>query len=306
MTRRAEIQQTRSRIRALVSIAAGHGTSVSTQELLALLPAGSFGTAEALERFVAEDEALRRELRVRQGEVVPHEDAVLLERRAAQRRLTADRLRLASSFGARVSRICPGVDLVAVSGSTAFGGCEPEDDIDFFLVTRRRRMWAVLLASMALARLDRKRDAGLPIFCFNRVTEREPCLVAFGRPGDALFAREALSLRVVRGGGFFQDLLKRGQWMEGPFPTLYRRNLAADVDPQASPVPDGGAVWSVANGLAFLGLAPYLYLAGLVRNARLRRQGRMDALFRTVVAFRFFSYDSRKFETLRERYAREL
>ena len=298
-----DLGDARARIRALVSIAAGHGSSVSLEELYALLPVGAFENARAVERFVAEDDLLRSELEIRRGEVVPLQSGHLVARREGQRRLTADRLRLAEDFATRLGRACPGIDLVAVSGSTAFDGARPEDDVDFFLVTQRGRMWVALALSMGMSKLVRMRDPRVPSFCFYRVTEREPCVASFGRPGDALFAREALSLKVVRGSTFLRWLLGSAGWMETPFPNLYRARLAGRVEAPPSPDWGGSSVWSVANVLAFLGLAPYLWLAGLVRNVRLRRQGRADAVFRTVVSFRFFSYESRKFEALRERYA---
>ncbi len=299
------LQDARARIRAIVSIASGHGSSVSTEEIHLLLPAGAFENPEAVERFVARDEVLRTELGVQRGEIFSRPDANAAKRRGAQRALTADRLRLAEAFASRLVRRCPGVRLVAVSGSTAFGAAEPDHDVDFFVVTGRSRMWITLLLSMTMARIDRLRDARTPTLCFNRVVETEPCVTSFSCPGDPLLAREALSLKVVHGRGFYRKLLRDAAWMERFFPNLYRASLLA-CEAGAEPLePRGSAAGSFANLAAYLSLAPYLWLAGLVRNVRLRRQGRPDALFRTVVGFRFFSYESRKFEVLRERYARE-
>lgn len=301
----ARASEARARIRTLVSIAAGHGTSVSAQELHDLLPADSFEDAAAVERFVAEDELLNRELQVVRGEVVPRRAVDLVERRSAQRQLTAERMRLAESFVGRLARVCPEPELVAVSGSTAFSGSQPEDDVDFYVVTRPGRTWITLLVAMGLSKLDRLRDPRTPTFCFNRVVEGPGCIASFGRPGDALFAREALSLRVIRGRAFFHRLLEIANWMDGLFPRRYRTDLAESAGAPPSTGRGGWAAWSLANFVAFLGLAPYLWLAGLVRNVRLSRQGRREALFRTAVSLRSFSYESRKFERLREQYARD-
>lgn len=292
----------RARLLALVSIAAMNGSSISTAELQPLLPSRIFEDPESVERFVATDQHLREMLQVRSGEVFPRGAHELAVRRGAQRRLAEERVRLAESFVPRLERLCPGLELLAISGSTAFGGAEPEDDVDIFLVTSRGRMWVELLMAMAIAKLDRMGRPGTPTFCFNRVTELEPCRSVFARPGDALFAREALSLKVLHGDERFRELLRSAAWMEDHFPNLYHGAVHADPRGISLHAESGSAVWSLANVVGFLVLAPYLWLAGIVRNRRLRRQGNAGALFRTVVRYRFFSYESNKFEALRAQY----
>ena len=298
--------EARTRIRSLVSIAAKNGSSVSTQELHALLPDGLFKDADSVGRFVSQDESLRQELGLEHGEVFPQAAPLLGRQRPEQRKLSAERMLQARSFAARLDRACPGVELLAISGSTAFWGAKPDDDLDFFLVARANRMWVTLLAAMGAAKLERLRDPRTPTFCFNRVTESEPCLSSFARPGDTLFAREALSLKVIQGRGFFHRLLGSAAWMDRHFPTLDRRSLM-ESEEAPEPVPGGGSAgWSLANFASLFVLAPYLWLTALVRNRRLQRQGRTDALFRTEVHLQFFSYESRKFEELRRDYTRAL
>ncbi len=294
----------RARLLTLVSIAARNGSSISTTELQPLLPGALFEDPESIERFVEEDDRLREALQVRWGEVFPRGAPDLAARRAAQRRLAEERLRIAESFVPRLIRLGPGLEVLAVSGSTAFGGAEPEDDIDFFLVAARGRLWVQLLGAMAIAKLHRMANPGTPTFCFNRATELEPCREVFLYPGDALFAREALSLKVLHGGGRFRELLRSAAWMSAHFPGLYRGAVRVDSAGDPEPPRPRSALWSLANVAGFLVLAPYLSLVGIVRNARMRRQGRTEALFRTVVRYRFFSYESNKFEALREQYAR--
>lgn len=297
-------QDPRERISTLVDIAASNGSTVSTEELRLLLPVGLFSTADALERFIRADPSLSDSLIIVDGEVAPRGAEELVARRREQRRLTSDRIDAANAFAARLDRHMPWLELVSISGSTAYGGAKPHDDVDFFLVTKKDRMWVTFLVALALARLERFRSRDSPVLCFNRVTERDACLQSFGDGHDPLFAREALNLRILQGHGFYHELLERAPWIEEHFPTLYDSRLHAAAPGEAETVARRAPHWFVANVVAFLGLAPYLWAVGLVRNARLDRAGRRKAHFRTVIERDFCAYESRKYDDLRDAYRR--
>lgn len=299
----ADLDALRGRIRSLVAIAAQNGSTISTEELRVLLPQGPFPSAEAMESFLARDGPLADELRVFHGEVTVQGSEHLLARRATQRALTEERLARAERFVAALERRCAGIELVAVSGSVAYGGTRIHDDVDIFLVTARHRMWACLLLAMAAAKLERLRDPSAPVYCFNRVTERSECAASFRESRDPLFAREALTLRVLRGRRFYGDLLESAPWMAEHFGALYRERLR---DPgQGDPRPAGGPLWRGLNFASFLVLGPYLWSAGLWRNRRLDRDGRTGARFRTVIEPSFCAYESRKYDDLRATYRRD-
>lgn len=294
----------RDRIAALVGIAAANGSTVSTEELRLLLPADSFTTAEHLERYIRADPILSGSLVVTNGEVAPRGAETLIAQRRQQRKLTSDRVEFADEFTATLTQRMRWVELVGVSGSTAYGGAKPEDDIDFFIVTQSHRMWVTLLGALVLARLHRLRSAEGPVLCFNRVTERDACVRSFDDGHEPLFAREALNLRILHGHGFYRELLASAPWMEQHFPSLYRSRLDDDPASEGTGQVRMRPHWSVANALAFLGLAPYLWMAGQIRNARLAKRGLRRAHFRTVIERNFCAYESRKYDELREEYRR--
>jgi hypothetical protein len=294
----------RARISTLVEIAATNGSTVSSEELRVLLPVGLFSTAESLEGYIRADPVLSESLIILDGEVAPRGAEKLVARKREQRKLTSDRIDLASAFASRLARRMPWMELISLSGSTAYGGAKPHDDVDFFVVTERDRMWITLLVALVLARLERLRSRDAPVLCFNRVTERDACLRSFDDGHDPLFAREALNLRILRGQGFYRKLLENARWMEEPFPTLYDSRLHAPAPQEDQVATRRAPQWSAANALAFLGLAPYLWVVGLVRNARLDRDGHRKAHFRTVIERDFCAYESRKYDDLREAYRR--
>ncbi len=294
----------RLRIRKLVRIAASNGSSLLTDELYALFTRDWFPSRETLEAFLVGDEILSQELVFIRGEVTPRGKEQLIDSREKRRALTAERIHHAKEFAARLTEVCPGIELFAVSGSTAYGSAKPDDDLDIFFVTSPNRLWIALLSAMILAKLGRLGNHSAPTLCFNRVTERDECIRSFRDANEPLFAREALSLKVLRGEPFFHKLLLQSPWMARFFPDLYR--IARDrergkEEPHGRP---GFLTWTLANTIAFILLGAYLQAVGLVRNGRLSRQGRDSARFRTVVERRFCAYESKKYDDLRAEYLR--
>ena len=282
----------RERICTLVAIAAENGSSISLSELLDLLPQDVFDSTEALRGFIAADRRLSEQLAAVGNEVTLRGQEALAEGRLA----AADR------FLSSLLRVSRGIELAGVSGSTAYSGAKPSDDIDFFLVTRERRLWITLLVGLTLARIDRLRSRDAPVYCFNRLIERPSCERTFRERRDALFAREALNLRVLRGEGLYGRLLDSAPWMADHFPGLYASRLSRIDRARDDLARVERKAGDVANAAAFLVLAPYLWLAGLVRNVGLRRAGRGRECFRTVVRPDFWATESILFEELRSEY----
>lgn len=290
------------RILTLVSIAAAHGSSLSLEELGVLMPdAADAGT---LEDILTREGRLREALAVVAGEIVPRGLESLADASARQRELARRRVQEAAEFAARLARACPWIRLVGVSGSAAYGKARPQDDIDFFVVTGKRRLWVTLLTAMLLGRIARLRATEAPVYCFNRSLEEDRCEAAFRDRREPLFAREALNLRVLLGGTYYATLLREAAWMEGYFPNLYRmRGAAESADASVRPR-RGGVGWTALNAVALLLVGPYLWMAGQTRNRMHVRKGNRPAQFRTVVRRGFCAYESEKYDDLRDAYLR--
>ncbi len=294
----------RDRIRILVEIAAQNESSISLDEMLDLLPGEPFRSTTALRDFIAADERLSSQLSAVGDELTMRGRESLAVARGIQRILAERRVTEAERFLDGLVRVCPWIELAGVSGSTAYCGAKPADDVDFFLVTRRRRLWATLLLALASAKVARLRSNSTTTFCFNRLTEGPSCDRTFRESRDPLFAREALSLRVLRGRSLYRELLRSASWMAGPFPGLYESRLAEDENDRRGVESDSRHLGDALNATAFLILAPYLWLVGLVRNVRLRREGRDKECFRTVVRWDFWATESTIFDELRDEYRR--
>ena len=294
----------RSRIQTFVEIAADNGSTISFGELRTLLPSTMFPSDEVLQQFISMDERLSTRLASVGQEVAIRGRETLAEARQAQRLLSVARVRQADRFLEVLSRICPWIRVAGVSGSTAYGGAKPSDDIDFFLVTAKDRLWLSLFIALLTARGVRMRAHSSTVYCFNRILDEDTCKSAFASTRDPLFAREALNLRVLRGGGAYRDLLATARWMEQPFPDLYRTRMDAPRRPSEASSPRSRSFLNVLETATAVFVGTYLVLAGLRRNARLRREGRSKECFRTIVRRGFYATESVLYDELREAYRR--
>ncbi len=266
------------------------------------MPACRFPTDGVLLRFLATDERLSVRLAEVRGEITLRGREDLASGRTSQRVLARNRFVRADDFLRTLVRICPWIDLAGISGSTAYGGAKPEDDVDFFLVTARHRIWISLFLAMAAARLVQLRSRDSPVYCFNRIAERADCEQAFRESREPLFAREALNLAILRGAELYGQLLASARWMETIFPELYATRLKEAGEASDVTRGKGRVAGRILNGAAFLILGPYLWLAGLVRNVRLRQAKRDKECFRTVIRPERYATESTVYDELREAY----
>ncbi len=267
------------------------------------MPENRFPSDGVLKQFLVTDERLSQLVAEIKGEVTLRGKESLANDRRAQRLRAHDRLSQADDFLRSLGKMCPWIELAGISGSTAYAGAKPEDDIDFFLVTAPRRLWISLLFAMTAARLRRIRARDSPIFCFNRLVERNDCVRTFRESREPLFAREALNLVVLRGKRLYRHLLASAPWMGTTFPEMFARRLReAEEDDEPTRGRGPLALGRLANAAAFLFLAPYLWVGGTVRNVRLQRAGRDRERFRTLVRPDRYATESILYEELREEY----
>jgi len=295
-------QEIRERIRFLVETASANGSTISLNELRLLMPENRFSTDNVLKDFLDVDERLSGLLTETQGEITVRGREDLVEARKSQRRLARARIVQADEFLHTLSRICPWIELAGISGSTAYAGSKPEDDIDFFLVAKKRRVWISLLLAMVIARLERLRSSNPPMYCFNRIVERSNCERTFRESREPLLAREVLNLVVLRGSRLYGRLLTSAPWIESMFPRLFAARLGEAGSTDDEPRDKAHSVGTIANAVAFLVLGPYLLLAGMVRNVRLRKSGRGRECFNTLIQPDRYATESLLYNELRAEY----
>ena len=287
-------------VSAVLNIAADRGSGVRVGELVSLLPPGEAMDEAGLHRWLAGHPEIAR---VEEGWAfgAQRERGNVLEREARSRRYENFAREL---LDGPLRSTLPWLRCVGITGSTAYGAPEDGDDLDFLVVARKGRLWLSVLRiylSLWRARSSRRGHFGHPTVCFNYARDESTIRWEFVTARDPLFAREALTVRILFGDAYYRELLGASSWMAGWIPRLYIEQAQGAKGP---PV-DGpsASLWArAANGIAYVVLATYFQAAGLRRNARLRRSGRRDAVFRTQTVPGGLSFDSVNFEKIRVRY----
>jgi glycosyltransferase involved in cell wall biosynthesis len=287
------------RIRTVLSIARDFETGVALEHLTDLLPPSGPVSASDLAQWLGGREDLAQVQKGRAyfpGESVHGLDArhqLGEQYRRAARDLIHGRLRLLRRW----------IRCIGISGSVAYGEPEPGDDLDFFVVTRSGALWWVLALTHLLLRTERwaGRDRERPPLCFNYVLDDTAVREDFEDSRGFLFAREALQVQVLEGDAYYRGLLAGAPWMGAEIPRLYTQRTQSPGDCRPS---RASFVIRIGNALAFGILAPYLQIAGIWRNHRLKCEGRWEDLFRTRSGLHRLTFASNRFESLRERQER--
>lgn len=289
-------QREQAQISAYCEIAKVNKSLLTLDELAELT--GADATAEEFadawrdNRFLASRFTLESGYVVERGKPDPASGAMAEDEnrgRAAQNAVRASEL----------ADLCRGrgVRLIAISGGNSYRSARRGDDIDLFCVTARDSMWLFMLKALLLSRLYRL-ISGSPPFCFSYVMEEERAYSEFSRQRDALFARDALSARVLVGEGFYRRLVGTAPWMKDYFPALYARRTSGEA-PEEKHASRGMAA---LNRLLYLTVGSYVRMKAAVLNRRYRLKGQSSAVFQASVGADHCVYESNRYRRLRRMY----
>ena len=290
------------RVETALQVADEFGTGVGLDDLSALLTVDAPATPDTMARYLelhAPTTTVARGVAFRNPSAV---DGGALERRRARGQAY---LRSASFLvGSFLQPVRGLVRCAAVTGSTAYGEPEHGDDCDLLVVTRRGSLWPFLAYTYLRLRLSRDAlptDAP-PVWCFNFALDERAARQEFAAPRGFLFAREALSARVVEGEPYYRGLIGAAEWLGTEAPRLYGR-WRQEGFPPATPERAAPSAVRALNLLLFPLVSAYLQAMGLLRNRRLRQAGRREEAFRTVTRLGRLAYETEKFGRLTELFA---
>jgi hypothetical protein len=143
----------------------------------------------------------------------------------------------------------------------------------------------------------------VPEFCLNYVLDERAAEEDYRHGQGLLFAREALSVQILRGATYYRSLLAQADWLQLEAPRLYSRWTHPEDPPDAEAVAPTPVGVRALNWLVFPVIAAYLQLKGLRAGHRLRGSGRAPQQFRTVTRPRRMTLQTLKFERLRSMYS---
>ncbi len=225
-----------------------------------------------------------------------------VEEEVRRRERARANLRSASRFGTALKK---GTVLVSVSGANSFLSARENEDIDFFCVTKTNGMWSFMLKALILARIHRVANREVPELCFSVVMDEKWAAEAFSRRQPSIFARDALTAKVIGGTSAYHSLLEDASWMEDYFPAFYRMRLRETAAQQGQAPPERvrsreGSVF--LNAFLYHTLGRFLRMKSWTLNRKLTKAGWHSAVFATRIGAGHFIYESNRYRNLRKMY----
>jgi len=289
-------------IEALCRIAKENGAAVTLRELIELAAID----ASELERAFDADQNLGSKFQLESGYILERPAAAggtprqTVEEELRRRERAAANLRTAGMFGGALRG---GTLLVSVSGGNSFLSAREDEDIDFFCVTTTNGMWSFMLKAIVMARIYRLANRAAPVLCFSCIMDERWAREAFGKRQSAIFARDALTAKLISGGTVYRALLEEASWMEDYFPAFYRmRVLEAVPDRRPPRVVRGGDGSAVLNSFLHLTLGSFLRMKSWALNRKFTKASRHSSLFTTRIGSGHYIYESNRYRKLKTMY----
>jgi len=212
--------------------------------------------------------------------------------RTERRFQSAAKIESAKRFATVLKRLVPWIEMIAVTGSVAYGSARKWDDIDLFMVTEPNRLWLSLSLSLILVRLEkllRNRDADLLSFCLSYAHDDFGFLQESSKSKSPLFARELLKARPLVGVRKYKQILESNEWIKLIHSTAYVSKLnelrCAESSKNNIETARGFSSFFLqwADGVAFVLLRAYLTMRSNVTNAKLKSKGQEFRVFDQVM-----------------------
>jgi hypothetical protein len=293
-------------IETFCQIAKENGAVISLRELIGL--AAIDADELELERAFLSDSKLRSKFLLESGYVLERSQATGLtaqqtvdEEKQRRERARAN-LKRANRFG---STLLKGTVLVSVSGANAYLSAREDEDIDFFCVTKTNGMWPFMLKALITARIHRLANRDVPDLCFSCTMDERWAKQQFRSRQKPIFARDALTAKVIGGRAAYHALLEQAPWMESYFPVFYGMRLRETDAVARLRSPDGldGKEGSnVLNSFLYLTLGSFLRMKSWALNRKFTKAAWHSAIFTTRIGMGYYIYESNRYRKLRRMY----
>jgi hypothetical protein len=293
-------------IEAFCQIARENGAAISLRELieLAAIDASEHELATAFDS----DSKLRSKYLLDSGYVLERLDTAgetshqKVEEEEKRRERAKANLARASAFGAALKS---GTVVVSVSGANSFLSARENEDIDFFCVTKTNGMWPFMLRALVLARIHRLANRDVPELCFSCVMDEKWAAHSFRKKQPPIFARDALTAKVIGGRSAYHALLEEAPWMGDYFPAFYNMRLRETRPHERETARDGAGRKggsAVLNAFLYHTLGRFLRIKSWTLNRKLTKAGWVSAVFETRVGVGHYIYESNRYRKLRKMY----
>jgi len=293
-------------IETFCQIARENGAVISLRELIGL--AAIDADEGELESIFLTDSNLRSKFLLESGYVLERSQnaGLTAQQKVSEEEERRERARANLKRATRYGRVLlKGTVLVSVSGANAYLSAREEEDIDFFCVTKTNGMWSFMLKALITARIHRLANRDVPELCFSCIMDERWAKQEFRSRQKPIFARDALTAKVIGGRTAYHDLLEEATWMEGYFPVFYGMRLRETYPEEDRPPRDGQDARdgsSVLNSFLYYTLGSFLRMKSWALNRKFTKAAWHSAIFTTRISAGYYIYESNRYRKLRRMY----
>jgi len=192
--------------------------------------------------------------------------------------------------------------VLSISGSTSYLSVSKTDDLDFFCISESGKMWKSFIQALIIARFFRLRQKDSPWLCLSYVADEQFARHEFAISRDGLFARDAISARVIHGEEFYSNLLKENSWMAEYFPKLYSLQVAKSSIRKVK-MKRVSSLSRIVNLFLYYTAGSYIKVKSYLLNRKLTRDRKFSSLFKLRIGMDHCIYESQDYLRLRKMYA---
>jgi len=300
------ISKTQTRILSIIRIASKTGQAISFNEISMLL-ADSLESSD-IKKIIEKDKKLLEKLSVENKHVVLKGYEKLFLERKSRDKNSKNMLKNAKLFVNQIILSHSYLKMIGVCGSVAYNSAAKYDDIDFFIVSKRNRLWLSILRVYIIARafsfksfILRKKFS----ICLSYIISEDRLEQKMLTMRTPLFAREFLSIHVLDGLLYFKEVLEKNVWLKDFFPRLVKYkllNIQHSKIERQSKVNDSNPFLTILNLGIFKVLQGYLLLKAFMLNLRFKRHYRFKDLFEATITPNLLVYTSKKYREIEKIY----
>jgi len=293
-------------IETFFQIAKENGAVISLRELIGL--AAIDANEIELERAFLSDSKLRSKFLLESGYVLERSQVTGLspQQTVSEEEQRRERARTNLKRARRFGRVLlKGTVLVSVSGANAYLSAREDEDIDFFCVTKTNGMWPFMLKALITARVHRLANRDVPELCFSFIMDEKCATEEFRARQHPIFARDALTAKVIWGKMAYHALLEEAPWMGDYFPAFYRMRLRETSLDEQRWSRDGAASKegsAVLNSLLYHTLGPFLRMKSWALNRKFTKAAWHSSVFATRIGKGYCIYESNRYRKLGRMY----
>ena len=147
----------------------------------------------------------------------------LVKKRLEREKWKEQKLKIAKKVASWL-KVIPSILLAGVSGGLAVGNVSQDDDIDFFIICRRKTLWTTrFLATLLLDLMGKRRQPGSRFFkdkiCLNMFVDEDGMVVP-AKERDLYTAHEVIQMRPLWDRGVCHKFMTVNDWVVNYLPNF--------------------------------------------------------------------------------------